>query len=100
MVLVEKLDNYLSVNPDGYARPGESFKKFKESTESMVDFQNTISQKHYTNSVDHAFSTPSSNSELENGFFKPTQKELESASKTINVDAQKSRGRGRRKMSK
>lgn len=98
--LVEQLDDYLSVNPDGYTRIGESFKKFKENTESMVDSQNTISQPHYTNSIDHAFSTPSSHSELENGFFKPTQKELESASKTINVDVQKSRGRGRRKMSK
>jgi hypothetical protein len=85
---------------DGYTHIGESFKKFKESTESMVDSQNTISQAHYTNSIDHAFSTSSSHSELENGFFKPTQKELESASKNINVDAQKSRGRGRRKISK
>lgn len=85
---------------DGYTHIGESFKKFKESTESMVDSQNTISQAHYTNSIDYTFSASSSHSELENGFFKPTQKELESASKNINVDAQKSRGRGRRKISK
>lgn len=95
--LVEKLGDFLINNQDGYTNVDGILTKLKGNTESVVDSQNITT--HYTNSINHAFST-SSPSELENGFFKPTQKELESASKTINVDAQKSRGRGRRKMSK
>jgi len=87
--LVEKLD--------GYSHISEPLRKFKDNYESVIDSVNIITQKHYTNSIDHTFNN---HSNLENGFFKPTQKELESASKTIKADSKKIRGRGRNKTSK
>lgn len=104
--------NQLEYNTDGYSSAGQSYKDlletiqtYKDHTiEGVVDCNNTITQStNYTSSADHTLNSASFSNDTETNFFKPTQKEIESVTKSITQvtgELNKTPKRGRRKFLK